>query len=76
MENFYYRQEDPEIETFQLVSLLPLQFIKLKFYRKKQRDVMQLTVCGDEENPMYFEFGGHKYRSVSLIDNCRNEFII
>uniref|UniRef100_A0A1B0B6D4 Uncharacterized protein n=1 Tax=Glossina palpalis gambiensis TaxID=67801 RepID=A0A1B0B6D4_9MUSC len=59
-----YREIDPEIETFQLVSLLPLQFVKLQFFRKQNRDIMCITICGEEDKPMFFEFGGHLYKNL------------
>uniref|UniRef100_A0A1I8MMS4 Uncharacterized protein n=1 Tax=Musca domestica TaxID=7370 RepID=A0A1I8MMS4_MUSDO len=56
--------KDPEIETFELVSMLPLEFLKLNFFRKQQRDLMRIVVCGDEARPMFFEFGGHLYKRL------------
>uniref|UniRef100_A0A1I8PPI6 Uncharacterized protein n=1 Tax=Stomoxys calcitrans TaxID=35570 RepID=A0A1I8PPI6_STOCA len=55
---------DPEIETFDLVSMLPLQFIKLNFFRKRGRDIMRIIICGEEDRPMFFEFGGHFYKRL------------
>ena len=65
LDEYYYKGLDPEIETFQLVSLMPLQFIKLNFCRKRGREMMRICICGEEEKPMLFEFGGHLYKSVS-----------
>lgn len=72
LEDFHYKGLDPEIETFQLVSLMPLQFIKLHFYRKKDRNIMRVCICGEEEKPMLFEFGGHLYKRVSIRKIIRN----
>ncbi|XP_073829596.1 uncharacterized protein [Musca autumnalis] len=63
-----HQNKDPEIETFELVSMLPLQFVKLNFFRKQKRDIMRIVVCGedddDEDKPMFFEFGGHLYKRL------------
>ncbi|XP_065366367.1 uncharacterized protein LOC135959209 [Calliphora vicina] len=64
LEDFVYKGLDPEIETFRLVSLMPLQFLKLNFYRKRNRNIMRICICGEEEKPMLFEFGGHLYKSL------------
>ncbi|KAM7347480.1 uncharacterized protein ACRADG_007047 [Cochliomyia hominivorax] len=64
LEEFHYRGLDPETETFQLVSLMPLQFVKFHFYRKRERNIMRVSICGEEEKPMLFEFGGHLYKNL------------
>ncbi|XP_067635142.1 uncharacterized protein [Eurosta solidaginis] len=64
LDDYGYHNMDPEIETFQLVSLLPLQFLLIKFYRKKGRYVMRICIVGDEDKPMFFEFGGHMYKNL------------
>ncbi|XP_036320156.1 uncharacterized protein LOC118734548 [Rhagoletis pomonella] len=64
MDNYGYHSMDPEIETFQLVSLLPLQFLLVKFFRKQGRCIMRLCIVGDEDKPMFFEFGGHLYKNL------------
>ncbi|TMW43763.1 hypothetical protein DOY81_011159, partial [Sarcophaga bullata] len=43
---------------------MPLQFIKLNFCRKRGREMMRICICGEEEKPMLFEFGGHLYKSL------------
>ncbi|XP_030387812.1 uncharacterized protein LOC115634299 [Scaptodrosophila lebanonensis] len=55
---------DPEIECFELVSMMPLQFIRFNFFRKGQRYIMIINVQNLEmqEKPMIFEFGGHVYK--------------
>lgn len=60
---------DPEIESFDLVSMFPLQFLRFHFYRKGTRCLMMLSVTqppgrrvSTSENPMIFEFGGDVYR--------------
>ncbi|KAH8321658.1 hypothetical protein KR074_011385 [Drosophila pseudoananassae] len=60
---------DPEIESFDLVSMLPLQFLRFHFYRKDKRFLMMLNVIQPvdkcfipTDNPMIFEFGGGGYK--------------
>lgn len=65
LDNFYGNDLDPEIETFQMISMMPLQFLKLNFFRKENRDMMRIVVCGEEDKPMFFEFGGHLFKNVS-----------
>ncbi|BFG04748.1 uncharacterized protein DMAD_03639 [Drosophila madeirensis] len=62
---------DPEIECFELVSLIPLQLIRFNFYRYLDRCLMmvsvnhqlQLTSPLSQERPMILEFGGHVYKT-------------
>ncbi|KAI8038825.1 hypothetical protein M5D96_008734 [Drosophila gunungcola] len=42
---------DPEIESFELVSILPLQLVRFHFFRKANRYLMMLNM-----------FGGHIYK--------------
>ncbi|KAH8413672.1 hypothetical protein KR222_003184 [Zaprionus bogoriensis] len=59
---------DPEIECFDLISMVPLEYIRFNFYRKADRYLMMLSVqpaLHDQlrpERPMIFEFGGHIHR--------------
>ncbi|KAH8402174.1 hypothetical protein KR009_010348 [Drosophila setifemur] len=66
---FLAQELDPEIESFDLVSMFPLQFLRFHFYRKANRCLMMLNVLqplGKSlpvlEQPMIFEFGGHVYK--------------
>ncbi|ALC41693.1 CG13558 [Drosophila busckii] len=67
--NYYGRGLDPEIECFDLISLVPLQYLRFHFYRKHDRCLMMLSVlpptqCAQlkSEPPMIFEFGGHIHK--------------
>ncbi|XP_037936496.1 uncharacterized protein LOC119670343 [Teleopsis dalmanni] len=64
LDDIYSQNIDPEIETFELTSLIPLQLLKFQFYRKRNRYIMQLTPCLDGVQTMYFEFGGHMYKNL------------
>ncbi|XP_016978052.2 uncharacterized protein LOC108043758 [Drosophila rhopaloa] len=68
--SFLARGLDPEIESFELVSMLPLQLIRFHFFRKTNRCLMMLNIVQPTgsvpltvlEHPMIFEFGGHVYK--------------
>ncbi|XP_017040551.1 uncharacterized protein LOC108087620 [Drosophila ficusphila] len=65
--NFLARGLDPEIESFELVSMLPLQLVRFHFFRKANRCLMMLNVVQPfgkplSDHPMIFEFGGHLYK--------------
>ncbi|KAH8277727.1 hypothetical protein KR018_004218 [Drosophila ironensis] len=60
---------DPEIESFDLVSMLPVEFLRFHFYRKDNRYMMLLSVVhptkgtlNASQSPLIFEFGGHSYK--------------
>jgi len=66
---FLSRGLDPEIESFELVSMLPLQLIRFHFFRKATRCLMMLNIVqppGEPltilEQPMIFEFGGFLFK--------------
>lgn len=59
--------QDPEIECFDLISMVPLEYVRFNFYRKCERCLMMLSVQPVEpqlrpERPMIFEFGGHIHK--------------
>ncbi|KAH8299573.1 hypothetical protein KR044_003056 [Drosophila immigrans] len=65
--DFLNRGLDPEIECFDLISMVPLEYIRFNFYRKHDRCQMMLSVQHQElqlkaEHPMIFEFGGHIHK--------------
>jgi len=67
--SFLARGLDPEIESFELVSMLPLQLIRFHFFRKATRCLMMLNIVQPLgkplailEHPMIFEFGGHIFK--------------
>ncbi|KAH8309024.1 hypothetical protein KR059_005189 [Drosophila kikkawai] len=60
---------DHEIESFELSCILPLQFLRFHFYRKGNRYLMNVNAIQPSgqcvltrEQPMIFEFGGHRYK--------------
>ncbi|XP_034106112.1 uncharacterized protein LOC117569157 [Drosophila albomicans] len=65
--DFNNRGLDPEIECFDLISMMPLEYVRFNFYRKRDRCQMMLSVQHLEtqlrlEHPMIFEFGGHIHK--------------
>lgn len=66
--NCYNRGLDPEIECFDLISMVPLEYIRFNFCRKADRCLMMLSVQSQlheqlrAERPMIFEFGGHVHK--------------
>ncbi|KAM8711702.1 hypothetical protein ACLKA7_012244 [Drosophila subpalustris] len=66
--DFSNRGLDPEIECFDLISMVPLEYIRFNFYRQRDRCLMMLSVQSLDhqlmtvERPMIFEFGGHIHK--------------
>ncbi|XP_017072691.1 uncharacterized protein LOC108108948 [Drosophila eugracilis] len=67
--SYLARGLDPEIESFDLASMLPLQLIRFHFFRKANRCLMMLNIIQPLgrpmailEHPMVFEFGGHIFK--------------
>ncbi|XP_055840996.1 uncharacterized protein LOC129908500 [Episyrphus balteatus] len=50
-------EKDPEIECFELVSVLPLEILNVTFFKKNMRMIMNVRIS--EAKNMFFEFGGH-----------------
>ncbi|XP_055909561.1 uncharacterized protein LOC129944265 [Eupeodes corollae] len=64
-------ERDPEIECFELVGILPLEILNVTFFKKNNRQIMNVRVF--EEKNMLFEFGG--YLSQNLLWNTWRERI-
>ncbi|EDW01074.1 uncharacterized protein LOC6559247 [Drosophila grimshawi] len=65
--NWQYNILDAEIECFDLISLVPLEYVRFNFYRKYDRCIMMISVPpnGNQlppDRPMIFEFGGHIHK--------------
>jgi len=63
----FNRGLDPEIECFDLISMVPLDYLRFNFYRQRDRYMMMLRVQSQDhqfkaELPMVFEFGGHIHK--------------
>lgn len=61
--NWFNRGLDPEIECFDLLSMVPLENVRFNFCRKAERCLMLLSMQAlRSEGPMIFEFGGHLHK--------------
>ena len=53
---------DPEIESLELLSIIPLHLVSMSCLRKGQRQILKISYC--TKRTMYFEFGGLLLRNV------------
>lgn len=53
---------DPETECLELITIVPLDLIKLKVYRRNERQILKITYC--TQRIMYFEFSGFILRNL------------
>lgn len=53
---------DPEIESLELSTVLPLDFISMRVFRKDHRQILKIELC--TKQILLFEFGGFLLRSV------------
>lgn len=61
--NFSYKKNiDPETECLELITIVPLDLIKLKVYRRNERQLLKITYC--TQRIMYFEFSGFILRNL------------
>lgn len=59
------RNADAEINTLELVSIIPVDLLKLRMRPRNERLVMSLELCTGRE--MLFEFGGFAHREVNSL---------
>lgn len=66
--NTFYgtRNIDPEINTLELVSLIPVELCTIRILRRKELDqqILNVELCGGRQ--MWFEFGGFEFRKVEI----------
>lgn len=63
--NFRYVPDiDPEIETFELIAIYPVECVNLSIYRRKKRQALKARFCNNRVT--YFELGGFEKRGVSI----------
>lgn len=55
---------DPEIETFELIAIYPVECVNLSIYRRKKRQALKARFCNNRVT--YFELGGFEKRGVSI----------
>ncbi|XP_066145401.1 uncharacterized protein [Euwallacea fornicatus] len=53
---------DPEIETFELIAIYPVECVNLSIYRKKRRQALKAHFCNNRV--FYFELGGFERRGM------------
>lgn len=53
---------DPEIDTLELISILPLNLISIECIEYKLMKILQITYCTKQQR--YFEFGGFFRKNV------------
>lgn len=59
---FNYKNIYPESESLELITIVPLDLIKLKVYRINERQLLKITYC--TQRIMYFEFSGFILRNL------------
>ncbi|KAL1509882.1 hypothetical protein ABEB36_004553 [Hypothenemus hampei] len=53
---------DPELETFELIAIYPVQCVNLSIYRRKRRQALKARFCNNRV--LYFELGGFERRNM------------
>ncbi|XP_060531514.1 uncharacterized protein LOC132705099 [Cylas formicarius] len=53
---------DPEIETFELIAIYPVECVTLSVYRRKRRQALKARFCNNRV--LYFELGGFERRGM------------
>ncbi|XP_028140313.2 uncharacterized protein LOC114334472 [Diabrotica virgifera virgifera] len=53
---------DPEIETFELIAIYPVESVNLSIYRTKKNQSLKARFCNNRV--LYFELGGSKNRAM------------
>lgn len=55
---------DPEIETFELVAVYPLECVNISVFHRKSRQSLKAHFCNNKV--LYFELGGFEKRHVRV----------
>lgn len=55
---------DPEIETFELIAIYPVECVNLTVFSKQKRQALKAHFCNN--SVLYFELGGFEKREVSI----------
>lgn len=56
---------DPEIETFELIAVYPIECVNLSVFKRKRRQSLKAHLCNNRI--LYFELGGFEKRNVSVL---------
>lgn len=54
---------DPDIETFELIAVYPVECVNLSVFHRRKRQTLKARFCNN--NVLYFELGGFEKRNVS-----------
>ncbi|CAD7091206.1 unnamed protein product [Hermetia illucens] len=60
--NVLFDNQDPEVETMELNSMFPLEFLYIKVFRRGTRQIMKVSV--GTAKILWFEFGGHLLKNM------------
>lgn len=55
---------DPDIETFELIAIYPIDCVNLSVFRRRKRQTLKAHFCNNRV--YYFELGGFENRTVSF----------
>ncbi|CAH1117516.1 unnamed protein product [Phaedon cochleariae] len=58
----YFPGIDPEIETFELIAIYPVECVNLSVYRTKRTQALKARFCNNKV--LYFELGGFEKRAM------------
>jgi hypothetical protein len=56
---------DPDIETFELIAIYPIDCVNLSVFRRRKRQTIKAHFCNNRV--FYFELGGFENRTVSQV---------
>lgn len=57
------QEVDPDIETFELISVYPVDCVNLSIFRRKKRQSLKAHFCNNRV--VYFELGGFEKKKVA-----------
>lgn len=58
---------DPEIETFELVAVYPVECFSLSVFHRRKRQSLKAHFCNNRI--LYFELGGFEKRQVLILNS-------
>lgn len=56
---------DPEIETFELISIYPIDCVNLSIFRRNKRQSIKAHFCNNRIK--YYELGGFEKKKVRIL---------
>lgn len=64
---------DPDIETFELIAIYPIECVNLSVYRRRKRQTLKAHFCNNKV--LYFELGGIEKRTVRFFILKENVYL-